>query len=232
LTISVILPAYNEGKELKDNLEALYCVLDSFGDVFELLIMEDGSTDETPRIAKEFSERYSNVYHYHSDERLGKGNAIKNGFGKAIGDYLVFLDADLPVDLEVFPMLIQGLVDGHDIVVGSRYHPESVLIRGAYKTFKSRLYNYIINKVYGTGIRDHQCGFKAFRKSSIMMVFNQVHDSRFFFDTELLVRAYKVGLSILEVPVKWRDSDRKSNINLWEEVIIVYKMIEFIFRLM
>lgn len=201
------------------------------GHEFELIIMEDGSTDDTFEICESFAQIHSEVRCFHSDARRGKGNAIKKGFTMAKGDYLIFIDADLPVELTAFPNLVNYLDKGYDIVVGSRYHEESILERSPYKTFKSRLYNYIINTVFGTSIKDHQCGFKSFRKTSMQGVFPMVNDSKFFFDTELLIRAKKAGLSIKEISVTWRDlGERKSNINLKEEIIILYKTLEFVYK--
>lgn len=193
--------------------------------------MEDGSVDQTYLICKTFSETHPKVQVFHSDERLGKGKAIKRGFNHSIGEYVVFIDSDLPVELTAFRELIQGLDEGNSIVVGSRYHPESVLNRNYYKTLKSRLYNWLIDIVFATGISDHQCGFKSMKKSELVEIINDVEDNRFFFDTELLIKSKKKGLTIKEIPIIWTDTlERKSNISLWEEIEIVIKYIQFTFK--
>jgi len=198
---------------------------------FELLIMEDGSIDKTFEIAKTYSKRYSNIHVFHSKERLGKGNAIKRGFNLSNGEYIIFIDADLPVNLSAFPKLIEGLEKGHSIVIGSRYHPESMLNRTIYKTLKSKLYNYLINLIFNTKLSDHQCGFKAFKRSDINKIIDDIQDNAFFFDTELLVKAKKADLSIIEIPIVWTDSmGRISNISFKEELRMLVKYIQFVFE--
>lgn len=198
---------------------------------FEVLVMEDGSSDQTFPICSKFAETHPGVRVYHSEERLGKGNAIKKGFNFSKGEYVVFIDSDLPVELEAFPGLIEGLAEGYSIVIGSRYHPESTLDRNYYKTLKSRLYNWLINAVFNTGLSDHQCGFKSMKKQDLEEIILSVQDNKFFFDTELLINAKKKGLEIMEIPVTWTDTtERKSNISLREEVEIVLKYLQFTFQ--
>jgi len=198
---------------------------------FEVLVMEDGSDDRTFAICEKFAEAHPRVHVSHSVERLGKGNAIKKGFNQSGGEYVVFVDSDLPVELDAFPGLIEGLDEGYSIVIGSRYHPESKLNRNYYKTLKSRLYNWLIKIGFKTGLSDHQCGFKSLKKIDLKDIINDVQDNKFFFDTELLIKAKKKGLDIKEIPVKWTDTvERKSNISLQEEIEIVLKYIQFTFK--
>ena len=226
--ISIILPAYNEEPIIRKNLLAVHDFLSGSGYQFELLVMEDGSVDQTYQICEQFAELHSNVKVYHSDERLGKGNAIKRGFNHSNGGIVIFIDSDLPVELSVLPHLIQGLQDGYSMVIGSRYHPESVLNRNYYKTLKSRLYNWLIDIVFSTGISDHQCGFKSLNKQELEDVMANIEDNRFFFDTELLIKAKKKGLKVKEIPITWTDTvERKSNISIWEEIEIMYKYLQF-----
>ena len=193
--------------------------------------MEDGSDDLTFPICEKFAETHSRVHVSHSTERLGKGNAIKKGFNESTGEYVIFIDSDLPVQLHAFPGLIEGLDEGYSIVIGSRYHPDSKLNRNYYKTLKSRLYNWLINVAFKTGLSDHQCGFKSLRKKDLDEIINDVQDNKFFFDTELLIKARKKGLEIKEIPITWTDTiERKSNISLREEVEIVLKYIQFTFQ--
>jgi DNA-binding Lrp family transcriptional regulator len=144
---------------------------------------------------------------------------------------VVFIDSDLPVELESFSGLIDGLREGYSIVIGSRYHPDSQLNRNYYKTLKSRLYNWLIKIGFDTGISDHQCGFKSLKKEDLEDIILDVQDNKFFFDTELLIKARKKGLEIKEIPVTWTDTtERKSNISLREELEIVLKYIQFSFQ--
>ncbi len=201
--ISVVIPAYNEAGRLERNIEALIGFLESNLEEFEIIISEDGSTDGTDRIARNLSERYSFVIHLHSDERLGKGKAVLNGIKKAKGNIVVYMDADLSTDLSHLMELVDAIRDGYDIAIGSRLLKGSKTSRPFTRDFPSKVYNFLVRLLLKSRIHDHQCGFKAFRKDSILRIAEKAKDNHWFWDTEILVLAQKEGMGIKEIPVKW-----------------------------
>jgi glycosyltransferase involved in cell wall biosynthesis len=205
--ISVIIPVYNEAKHLKECVAKLKISLQNLGINFEVLIAEDGSTDGTDKVAHELSNEDSAVKHLHNDVRLGKGKAVQRAFQAAEGDVVIFTDVDLSTDLQHLTDLMKAIENGADIAIGSRLVGGSVVKRTFRREITSRIYNRIIRAMFKSPIHDHQCGFKAFRKAKVATILNKVKDKQWFWDTELIIRAVRQRYSIVEIPVKWVQSE-------------------------
>jgi glycosyltransferase involved in cell wall biosynthesis len=202
--VSVILPVYNEGKVLRRNILDLERILARlFGD-FEIIISEDGSTDGSFGIAKALESGRIRVFH--NGSRQGKGVSIMHATEAARGDILVFMDADLASNPEHVRELVGLLRGGADIVIGSRYLKGSMTRRSPTRLVASKAFNWLVRGILGSRITDHQCGFKAFRKSRVLPVIGAIEDKRWFWDTEFLVRAQRNGLSIKEIPIEWKEA--------------------------
>ena len=201
--ISIVIPAYNEAERLEKNIETLIDFLEKNYKEFEIIITEDGSTDGTDRIAESLAIRYPFVHHIHSDKRLGKGKAVLNGIKNAKGDIVVYMDADLSTDLHHLKEVVNAVEDGYDMVVGSRLLKESRTSRPFTRDFPSKVYNFLVRFLLKSEIHDHQCGFKAFRRDSILKIADKARDNHWFWDTEILVLAQRDGMKIKEIPVTW-----------------------------
>ncbi len=207
---SVVIPAYNEAKTLEENVERLVNFLKENFEEFEIIIAEDGSTDGTDEIARKLAERYEFLRHLHSDVRLGKGKAVFTGIKNARYSTVVYMDADMSTDLNNLKDLLDALEKGYDIAIGSRIIESSETTRPLFREIPSRIYNLMVRFMLGSKIRDHQCGFKAFRKERILEICEKVKDNHWFWDTELLILAQRKGLKIKEIPVRWRHSENSS----------------------
>lgn len=194
---SVILPAYNEEKFLADSVKVL---LERKPD--EIIIVEDGCEDSTPEIASRLSDRYPEVKHIHSNTRLGKGAAIVEGVKASGAERVCFMDVDLSTDLGDLKNLIDSL-ESYDFALGSRYLDESSVNRSGLRLVASKVYNILADTVLSTGVEDHQCGFKAFRKDSFLDIERKVEAEGWFWDTELIYHASQKGYSLTEIPVNW-----------------------------
>ena len=205
MKVSVVLPAYNEAERIELAVEEVRKELSKYyaEDEFEIIIAEDGSSDGTDRIAAELAERYENVRHIHSDSRLGKGKAISQAFKASKAEILVFMDVDLSTDLEHLRELIQAVEDGSDFVTGSRLMQQSKTERPLKRDFASKAYNFLVRLFLGSKLRDHQCGFKAFRREALFEVMEKAKDTHWFWDTEVLVLAQRMGYRVREIPVRW-----------------------------
>lgn len=202
--VSVILPVYNEEKVLKDSVKSLESTLERILGDFEIIISEDGSTDRTLDISKSLqSER---VRILHEGKRRGKGAAIKSAAACAKGDIIIFMDADLASNPTYVEQLVSLLRSGAAIVIGSRYLKGSVAERTPLRYFASKSFNFLVRVLLGSKLSDHQCGFKAFRRDLVLPVINEVEDERWFWDTELLVRAQRKGLKVAEIPIGWKEA--------------------------
>jgi len=222
--ISVVLPAYNEANRLRESVEKILDYLEKNFKEFEIIIAEDGSKDGTDRIARELSERYEFVRHLHSKERLGRGKALNNAIRSAKYEFVLYMDVDLSTDLRHVRDVVKALNDGYDIAIGSRLLRESDASRPLHRDIPSRIYNFLVRFLLRSKIRDHQCGFKAFRRSRIIDLLDEIEDNHWFWDTEILVLAQRRGLKIAEIPVRWRHGG-KSKVNLTRDSIYMFKNI-------
>jgi glycosyltransferase involved in cell wall biosynthesis len=204
-SVTVVIPVYNDRESLAVAIPRSLEALEPVASTFELIVAEDGSTDGSALVAKEWEERDSRVRLLHSDERLGRGRALSKAFSVARGDIACYYDVDLATDLAHLPELVGAVREGHDIATGSRLLPNSRIARSQGRELASRGYNLLVRSVLGSRLHDHQCGFKAFRREKLLSLLPEVRDTHWFWDTEVLVRAQRRGYSIKEFPVRWRE---------------------------
>jgi len=212
--VSVIFPAYNEVKYLEPAVEKTTQTLKEFTDSFELIIAEDGSIDGTAELSEELAQKYLFVKHIHGKERLGRGTALKNAFKQSHGKVLVYMDLDLATELKYLRPLVEAITfENYDFATGSRMLPESKVDRTLRRSLTSKLYNFMVRAILGSTLRDHQCGFKSFKRESALLLLEEVEDRHWFWDTELLVRAARKGYKIKEIAVEWK-SGRNTKVHL------------------
>jgi len=217
-SISIIIPAYNEEKRIPRCLERVldYCNIQKWN--FEVLVAEDGSSDNTVKIVKEFSKKDSRIKLLSFKERLGKGGAIKNAMFQAKNELVCFIDVDLSADIVELERLIP-FTDDYDIVIGSRILRGNLPpIKGPiHRKFFSSLYSRLFRFLFRMPLHDSQCGFKLFKTKIVDRLFKEIHTSGFAFDTEVLVKAYWLDHKIKEVPVIW-NFDKSSKISVVQQV--------------
>ena len=206
--ISIILPVYNEEDYIKSNTIKIMKEVEKLGNKYEILIVEE-STDKTPQIASELSKKYKAIRHFHSSKRLGKGRAIEYGIKKARGSKIVFMDIDISVDLSSLRPLLDKL-DYYDVVVGSRYHPQSRTKRTLLRLILGRGYSILPRRILGINASDFQCGFKGFRKASARNSIKYTTSTGVFWDTEILFIAKNLGYKIGEIPINWVEKKTRS----------------------
>lgn len=218
--ISLVIPAFNEADKLEACVSKTRNALKKIGIPFEIIIAEDGSTDGTNEVAEKLSKKFVEVKHFHSDEKLGRGKALSLAFSKSRGELLAYMDVDLATDLTHLNQLIQELKN-YDVVIGSRYLPESKASRTLERRIFSLGYNLFIRVLLGSRVHDHQCGFKGFRKKVFTKINKKLSSTHWFWDTEFLVLAQRNGYSIKEIPVNWEEKGRKgkSKVNIKKDVL-------------
>lgn len=205
MEISLVLPAYNEKNRLKKAVRIVESHLDDITESYEIIIAEDGSTDGTDSIAKKLAKDNSRIVHIHSDIRQGRGKALKRAFLASKGDILAYIDVDLATDMKHLKELISAIRDdGYDIATGSRLIKQSSVKRGIKRNVASIGFNLMTRVMLGSKIKDHQCGFKSFRRDSLMAIIDKIKDEHWFWDTEMLVIAQKAGYKIKEFPINWQ----------------------------
>jgi glycosyltransferase AglD len=224
--VSVVLPTYNEADIIESTVEKVMTALKEHGEPYEVIIAEDGSTDGTDKKADMLSVKYEGIVkHLHEEKRLGRGNALKKAFSNSTGDILVYMDVDLATDIRHLAELISSVqLEGYEIATGSRMLVESRVKRSGTRHFASKVYNLLVRVLLGSKIKDHQCGFKAFRREPLMQLLPEVGASHWFWDTELLVRASQKGYRIKEVPVDW-EGGRETKVRLFKDSLAMFRQV-------
>ena len=206
--VSVVLPAFDEEATIESTVRRTVAACESFLPAFEVLVAEDGCSDRTPEIAARLAREHSQVRHVHGEERLGRGRALCRAFREADGEVLVYFDTDLATDLCHLETLVGSVRSGeYDVATGSRLLPDSEADRPRSRAVASRVYNGLVRIGLRSGLRDHQCGFKAFDREVLLSLLPEVEDDHWFWDTEVLVRAQRRGYRVGELPVRWRPGE-------------------------
>ncbi len=207
IDISIIIPAYNEAKRLPPFLSRVLAFCKNSRKKYEIIIVDDGSTDGTCEIAASFKPQFADLVIIRIPNNSGKGHAVKTGFLSARGGVAVFLDADGSVEPDEIEKNIHHLAEGgYDIFIGSR------VLKGEFQVLKIRWYRKIPGAIFRffaralllKDIQDTQCGFKMFKKEIIRPVFSGSYLTGFGFDFEILFLAHKMGYKIKEGPVSWK----------------------------
>jgi glycosyltransferase involved in cell wall biosynthesis len=200
--LSVIMPAFNEGRKIHDNLLETVACLQGLGVSFEVILVDDGSSDNTLEEAGRAAAADARIKVARNYHNLGKGWALKTGFNRSMGEVVAFLDADLEISPRQMGDLLRKLEEGgNDVVIGSKFHPESKLAYPPGRRFFSLGYFMFIKLLFGLPLKDTQTGIKLYRREVLEQVFPHVLVKKFAFDIELLTLAHYKGFRIAEVPV-------------------------------
>jgi dolichyl-phosphate beta-glucosyltransferase len=203
--LSVVIPAYNEARRLRPTLERVVEYLEGRGALFEVLVVDDGSTDGTRRVAEKLLD--PRVWLLELATNRGKGAALRYGVVASRGRRVLLCDADLSTPIEELARLEPHLEEA-EVVLGSRGVEESKVEtrQPLYRELMGRTFNLIIRLLGFGGFRDTQCGFKLLRGDVARELFPQLTVDRFAYDVELVVEAQRRGYRVVEVGVEWHDS--------------------------
>jgi dolichyl-phosphate beta-glucosyltransferase len=220
-SLSVVIPAYNEAARLGKTVRAVVDYLRENSPEGEVIVVDDGSSDETAEIARQAFGDAGNlrtsVITYKLN--LGKGRAVRLGLLAARGDVTLFSDADLSTPITEAPKLVDPIVSGqYDVTFGSRALDRGLI--GVHQSWRreqgGRVFNLVVRLATGLPFWDTQCGFKAFRMSVCRPLIEAATVDRFGFDVELLYLAFRAGLNLKEVPVRW-DHNEGSKVALFSD---------------
>lgn len=206
--LSVVIPCFNEQQRLPRTVEQVERYLDARGDAYELILVDDGSTDGTRGVMDDAAARHHAVRIVALPRNRGKGRALAEGVKVSRGDTVLVSDADLSTPIEELVKLEAALAAGAGVAIGSRAIKGSrvELSQPAYRVMMGKAFNLIVQAVLLPGIWDTQCGFKLFRGDLARDVFAGLTTDGFGYDPEVLYLAKKKGVRIAEVPVVWRNS--------------------------
>jgi len=205
LSISVVIPAYNEERRIGKTLRKVIKYLNKKRHDYEIIVVDDGSRDDTAKVVGFF--RNKRLMLLQNRKNCGKGFSIKRGMLAARKKYLLFSDADLSTPIEELEKFVK-LKDKYDILIGSRAlkRSEIRIKQPFYRVMMGKVFNLMVNLTVVRGIKDTQCGFKLFKKDAAKRIFRKQAFRGFGFDVEILFIAKKYGYSIKEIPIVWTNS--------------------------
>jgi glycosyltransferase involved in cell wall biosynthesis len=213
-SVDVVIPVYNEEAQLASSILKLQAYLaDQLPIPWRVVIADNASTDGTWEIAHALSESLPGVTALHLDQK-GRGLALRTAWLASEAKVVSYMDVDLSTNLRCFLPLLAPLLSGHsELAIGSRLLPGSRIRRQPRREILSRGYNVLVHLAFRTRFSDAQCGFKAMTRSAAQRLLPLVRDESWFFDTELLLLAERLGYRIFEVPVDWiEDLDSRVDI--------------------
>ena len=206
---SIVIPVYNESERLPATLDRILVHIQERGWSAEILVVDDGSTDDTVAIVQSYAQKYPSLRLVKNPGNRGKGYSVRNGMLHATGEVMLFSDADLSSPIGETDKLFAALAEGADVVIGSRW------LRAELQTQRQPLHRQLFGRIFNLALRlildlrfhDTQCGFKAFTRPAAQAIFPLQQIERWGFDPEILFLARKFGFKVAEVPVKWAHSE-------------------------
>lgn len=230
---SIIIPAYNEEERLKESLDKIHSYLNAKFFKYEVIVVNDGSTDNTKQSALSSSLYQTGKLKLLTNiQNKGKGFSVKKGILESKGNFVLFSDADLSTPIEEVEKLFKYVNSGYDIAIGSRS------IKGAdirvhqpvYRELMGRFFNLIVKTVALKGIVDTQCGFKLFKSEVAKEIASRMQINGFSFDVEMLYLGKKIGYSVKEVPIVWINSPAsrvevfKDSLKMFSDVLSIKRL--------
>lgn len=232
--LSIIVPAYNEEARIGASLEAILGYLEGREPDAELIVVDDGSADETAAVAAGVFERFpaarARVVSY--GENRGKGFAVRTGMAAAESAIALFTDADLSTPIDELPKLLGPIGSGeYDVTFGSRALDRTLI--GERQPWRreqgGKVFNLFVRSLTGLPFWDTQCGFKAFRMEKFRPLLEVMRIDRFGFDVEFLYVAHHAGLRLLEIPVRW-NNDERTKVNIFRDSLRMFNEVREIRR--
>ena len=229
IRVDVVIPVYNEERDLEGSVTRLrQFLLDSVNYDWRIIVADNASQDKTLVIAQELAARYPGQAGYVHLDQKGRGRALRKAWTESDADIVSYMDVDLSTDLSAFKPLIDSLTAGeYDVAIGSRLKSGAQVERGPKREIISRIYNLIIKLMFWSEFSDAQCGFKAVTRRVVREVVPLIQDQAWFFDSELLLLAERMGYKVFEVPVRWRD-DPDSRVHIastaWEDIKGLFRL--------
>jgi dolichyl-phosphate beta-glucosyltransferase len=226
---SIVIPAFNESARIGRALSDVLSSIQKNSWDAEIIVVNDGSSDDTAAIVQGFAATHPIIRLIHNDGNRGKGYSVRNGMLQATGSLVMFTDADLSAPMDEAERLFAAIRDGADVAIGSRWleRGRQTIHQPLYRQFFGRCFNAVTRMVMRLPFADTQCGFKAFTRSAAQTVFQLQRIERWGFDPEILFIALKRGYKVREVSVTWGHDERsrisylKDGIKMLEELMYI-----------
>ncbi len=207
--LSIIIPAYNEEKRIGKTLTSVINYLERQIFTYEILVMNDGSHDQTAQVVKIMARKNPHLVLVDNAENHGKGFVVKQGMLMARGELRLFMDADGSTTIEELDKLLSFAWRGYDVIVSSRQAPGATVIvpQNPTRVFLGGVFRWYTRLMVATGVVDTQNGFKLFSRRAAEEIFSRQALDRWAFDVEILAIARLLHFSIREVPIRWLNDE-------------------------
>jgi len=222
--ISIIIPAYNEETLIVNTLESLRAYMATRSEKYEFIVVDDGSDDRTVATIQDWQKKMNaDLQLLVNQKNMGKGFSIRRAVQASRGQYVIFIDADLPYELYAIDDFLSALRNGYDLAVGSRVLPGAE-VRGVpfYRYMAGQVFSWMVQLVLFTGLPDTQCGFKSFRSIAAKEIFRRTSIDGFGFDVEMLFVARKLKLAIQPIAVHMIEHRQRSRVRLFSDSLRMF----------
>ena len=232
--ICIAIPCYNEGVFIVKTVLVVDEFMKGLNIDYEIVVADDASSDDTEEKGMYLASNYNHIRYVSNDftspHMNGKGVAVSRAWLSSDADVFMFIDADLAIDLRIVKEALFYLGEGWDVVVGSKHLPQSDVVYPKLRRVLSKCYSILSKNLLGSNVRDHQCGFKAFKSGVALSLIPFVESSGWSWDVEILIKAQWVGFRVLEVPARVKDVyDRGSSFNVfggtWTMGVYLFKIL-------
>lgn len=222
--LSIVIPAYNEETLIVNTLESLRSYMATRDEPYEIIVVDDGSDDKTAESIQDWqTQTNADLQLLINHKNMGKGFSIRRGALESRGQFVIFIDADLPYELYAIEDFLRALKSGNDLAVGSRVLPGSE-VRGVplYRHIAGQVFSWMVQATLFTGLPDTQCGFKSFRSDAAKDIFRRTSIDGFGFDVEMLFVARKLKFAIQPVPVHMLEHRQRSRVRLFSDSLRMF----------
>ena len=223
--LSLVVGCYNAAVHLERRLRDLVRFLDGTGRDYEVLIVEDGSVDESLPILRRLEDDVPSIHVLRNPRNMGKGYSIRNGILNSRGKHIIFTDIDMAYAKRNLLAVLERLEQGEAFVVGNRRLPESVynrLVKYVYRRHRmGNAFNALVRVLFGLTTRDTQSGLKGFSRSAAAKIFQQLYTDGFLFDIEIFIRSRTLGIPVVEVPVQLTYEDDITTVRQFRYLLTV-----------
>ncbi|KKS83244.1 MAG: Glycosyl transferase family 2 [Candidatus Gottesmanbacteria bacterium GW2011_GWA1_43_11] len=210
---SLVLACYNEGPTFEESLNKIYSQVEKMKGVWEIIFVEDKSTDDTRAAVEKFVRENKNAKAIYHNRNLGRGKSVADGIMASRGDICGYIDVDCEIAPTYIPLFVKEIENGRDMVVGKRFYESG--LKSITRVVASKVYASIIKLFLDVPIEDTEAGYKFFRRKTILPILKKTRDKHWFWDTEICARTSRAGLAIGEIPVLFiRRPEKKSTVKL------------------
>jgi dolichyl-phosphate beta-glucosyltransferase len=208
LSLSIVIPAYNEEKRLPGSLDTILEYIGGRFEFVEVIVVDDGSRDGTSECVRQYATTHAAVRLLQNPGNRGKGYAVRHGMLEAKGDWILFTDADLSAPISEIDRLFTAATSaGADVAIGSRALDRSLIgvHQPASREYAGRVFNFVMRLITGLSFMDTQCGFKLYSSAAARRIFPKQQLDGFGFDVENMFIARLLGIKVVETPVRWNN---------------------------